>query len=107
VTTLLPAQHEISKVGGPGREFEVNGVNYAPSSSPPSDAGSWRIEVSPQTDSSDHLFLHVLYAADASVSSMPDVELVESENVVGAQIGGHVVMFTRSGIAIDSATYEY
>ncbi|MBD3347915.1 MAG: hypothetical protein GF400_01815 [Candidatus Eisenbacteria bacterium] len=105
--TLLPAEHSIDTVGGPGREFEVNGVNYPPNGGAPEDAGSWRIEVTPENDGREHLFLHVLYVADASVSSMPETKLVESEDVVGVEVNGRVVMFTRTGIAIDSASYDY
>ncbi len=107
IKTLLPTPFEIVKVGGSGHQFEVNGVNYPPSGDVPSDAGAWRIEVSPSTSSAENLFLHVLYVAGASVTSMPDVSLVESDEVVGAEIDGHVVLFSRSGIAVDSTTYEY
>lgn len=105
--TLLPNPFDIVTVGGPGHEFEVEGVNYTPTQTATDDAGSWRIEVSPQVDRTEHLFLHVLYVGDASESAMPECKLVESDDVVGAEIDGHVVLFRKGGIAVDSATYEY
>lgn len=107
VKTLLPDPFQIATVGGAGHEYEVNGVNYPPTNSAPSDAGAWRIEVSPQVDSAEDLFLHVFYVTGSGTTSMPDVSLVESDEVVGAEIDGHVVLFSKSGIAVDSATYEY
>ena len=107
VRTLLPDPHTTSKVGGPGHEFEVNGVNYPPSGTPVADAGSWRLEVSPGTPSAEDYFLHVLYVADAGVGSMPEASLVEAGDMVGVEVGGHVVLFSRTGIAVDSVTYEF
>jgi hypothetical protein len=106
VKTLLPDPHQTVTVGGSGHQFDVNGVNYAPSSSV-EDAGAWRIEVSPQVNANDHLFLHVLYVGDASESAMPTCTLIDSDEIIGAEIDGHVVLFSRGGIAVDSATYEY
>ncbi|MFH1502395.1 MAG: heparinase II/III family protein [Candidatus Eisenbacteria bacterium] len=107
VKTLLPDPFQITTVGGSGHQYDVNGVNYTPTESAPYDAGAWRIEVSPQVDKAEHLFLHVLYVGDASESAMPECRLVESDDVVGAEIDGHVVLFSKIGVAVDSATYEY
>jgi hypothetical protein len=107
VRTLLPESLATTKVGGPGHEFEVNGVNYPPSTTAPEDAGSWRVEVSPTQGSEEDLFLHVLYVGDASEQSMPEVILIQTENVVGAQVGDDVVLFSLTGGTVNSVTYEY
>jgi len=107
VKPLLPDPYELVKVGGPGREFEVDGTNYPPSVTPGDDAGQWRIEVSPATDANEHLFLHVLYVADASATSMPDVALIDDGEMIGADIGGHVVLFSKTGETVPGATYEW
>ncbi len=107
VKTLLPAGVAITKVGGSGHEFEVNGVNYAPSGTAPEGAGSWRVEVSPTQSSEEDLFLHVLYVGDASEQSMPEVSLVLTDNAVGAQVGEDLVLFSLTGGAVNSVTYEY
>jgi len=107
VKSLLPAPRTITKVGGTGHQFDVNGVNYPPSQSWTADMGAWRIEVSPGSSATEHLFLHVLHATSSSVTSMPAVSLVEGEDMVGVEVGSHVVMFSRTGATIDSETYEY
>ena len=62
--TLLPAQAEAAAVGGPGREFVVDGKNYPPSKGKTDPrAGAWRIEVRPAVAATDDLFLHVLEAS--------------------------------------------
>jgi hypothetical protein len=107
IRTVLPSPSTITKVGGPGHEFEVNGVNYPPNGTPEEDAGSWRIEVSPTSQATEHFFLHVLYACDAGVTSMPEVSLIDAGEMVGVDVGGRVVVFSKTGVEIDSVEYEF
>jgi len=107
VKTLMPTPFEITKVGGPGHEFDVRGVNYPPSGGADYDHGAWRVEVKPTTSAQEHLFLHVMYVTSSSTSSMPDVDLIDTDDVIGAEVGGHVVVFSKTGQSIDSVTYEY
>ena len=97
----------MSKVGGPGHEFDVNGTNYPPSQSWTRDMGAWRVEVSPSVAAQEDLFLHVLYVTASSTSSMPAVSLVEADEMIGVEVEGNVVLFNRSADAFDSVTYEY
>jgi len=110
VRTLLPANHVTTKVGGPGREFEVDGANYPPSSGPPSDAGAWRIEVSPESELATDYFLHVLYVTDAVTGSMPEVSLIESEATVGVDLVRDglrkTVTFTKTVGNFEGASFE-
>ncbi|MFD6415700.1 heparinase II/III family protein [Streptomyces sp. NPDC060194] len=67
--TLWPVDPRVTAVGGPGREFEVDGRNY-PNEIPANsstDPGAWRVEVSPAVQGTQTEFLHVLqpHAADA------------------------------------------
>jgi hypothetical protein len=107
VKSLLPSPRTITKVGGTGHQFDVNGVNYPPAQSLTPDMGAWRIEVSPGASAQEHLFLHVLYACGSNVNAMPVVHLIEGEEMVGVEVGTHVVMFSRTGATIDSETYQY
>lgn len=107
VKSLLPAARQITKVGGPGHEFDVNGANYPPAQSWTRDMGAWRVEVSPTTGAQEDLFLHVLYVGSSSVSAMPAVSLVEADEMVGVEVAGSVILFNRSANAVDSVTYEY
>jgi len=94
--TLLPKQAIIRKMGGKGHQFEVNGENYDMY-----DAwyqrldqnfferiglGLWRMEVEPVVRQRDDLFLHVLWATDASSAEMLPTDLVEEGDRVGARI---------------------
>jgi len=107
VKSLLPNPRAIAKVGGPGRQFEVNGTNYPPSQTITADMGAWRLEVSPSVNAQEHIFLHVLYACGTNVSAMPEVMLVEGEEMVGVEVAGRVVLFSRTGAIIDSETYQF
>jgi len=97
---LLPADAQISKVGGPGREFEVEGKNYdatpaqdtwrAPggkistdSQKGPQEPGAWRIEISPAAPAEDDVFLNVLYPTDASGPALPATAPLAGEGYRG------------------------
>jgi hypothetical protein len=107
VKSLLPAPRAIAKVGGAGHQFDVNGTNYPPSQTVTPDMGAWRIEVSPSVNAEEHLFLHVLYVCGSDVTAMPETNLVEGDEMVGVEVAGHVVMFSRTGATVDAETYHY
>ncbi len=107
VKTMLPLSVSIDRVGGSGNQFNVNGTNYAPSGDIPDDAGAWRIEVSPTSPQAETLFLHVVYICDSGVQSMPETRLIDTDDVVGVQVGDDVVLFSGSGASIESLDYMY
>jgi len=109
--TLLPksGNRVIDKVGGPGKEFWVEGQNYpvAPNGLSP-EAGAWRIELSPVAPAVEDRFLNVMQVADAARAGKPGPEplpvtLINEVDVVGVAIASSVVLFSRSGDAIDQA----
>lgn len=106
VTTVLPAGAGIEKIGGPGREFEVNGVNYPPSGGATWDAGAWRVEVTPTEAADEHIFLHVLQVMDAGAQPVADVTLVEGEEMLGVSVDGETVLFRTSAEPVESETYQ-
>jgi hypothetical protein len=106
VTSLLPPAASIGKVGGSGHEFDVNGTNYPPSGGWEKEMGAWRVEITPQTGATEHVFLTVLQVGAASAQP-DDVTLVQGEEMLGARIGSNVVMFSASGASVESETYEY
>jgi hypothetical protein len=110
--TLLPksGNRTISKIGGPGKQFWVEGQNYPVSANDISrEAGAWRIELEPVTSVAEDRFLNVMQVADASRGPGvpgPDplsVALIDETDVVGAAIATSVVLFSRSGELIDAA----
>lgn len=87
VWTLLPQNAKTKTVGGPGKEYWVDGKNYPPEKSDP-EAGAWRVEVKPTQLNDYHLFLHVLHTTDTgSRSILPKVTLKSiSEDSVTVEI---------------------
>jgi len=121
VWTLLPKEAKTETVGGPGKEFWVDGKNYPPDGRD-GGAGAWRVEVKPENDAETELFLHVLYASDADKEcKLPNVSLksVDKTNVVveisgendkalltfGAegQTGGHITIIQNGKKVISEA----
>jgi hypothetical protein len=93
LSMLEPQGAKATLVGGPGREFEVNGKNYPPPQkkrpkTPPNYLGSWRIEVQPPTPAERDLFLNVLMPVDKGETSVPAVTRMETENMLGGFIKG-------------------
>jgi hypothetical protein len=76
VWSLLPENAAASAVGGPGKEYWVDGRNYPPDRERDPEAGAWRVEVRPKGDRAGHVFLHVLIASDERLSApLPRVRL--------------------------------
>ncbi|HEV7330899.1 MAG TPA: heparin/heparin-sulfate lyase HepB [Flavisolibacter sp.] len=105
-TTLLPSLNNVSivKVGGPNREFEVNGTNYVQevrNKANSEEAGAWRIEVSPKTAESTHHFLNVLQVSDSKKETQPLIpHMVETQRQVGVLIGDRMIFFGKEEPAL-------
>ena len=95
--TLWPSQPRIEVIGGPGREFWVDGKNHPPKGKD-SEQGAWRIEVT-QDGTTRYEFLHALRATSSSVAEMDHVKvsLEESTFTVGFWESGRwvEVVFSR------------
>lgn len=93
--TLLPADAVIEKVGGPGKEFLVDGVNYPIDQGPsqyiiergdnigqakykevPELMGRWRMEVRPGNSRTEDVFLHIIQVGDQTLAAMSPAEAV-------------------------------
>ncbi len=87
--TLLPADASIEIIGGPGKEFIADGVNYPIDAGPsaerirnefpvgkrtyaevPELMGRWRVEVRPGTASREDVFLHLIEVGAAGLAEM-------------------------------------
>ncbi|MFW6437722.1 MAG: heparinase II/III domain-containing protein, partial [Armatimonadota bacterium] len=111
--TLLPEDARLEPVGGPGREFLVEGVNYSLTGGPaawvdeagarvetleyeevPELMGRWRVEVTPGAPRTDDAFLHLIQVGDQSLTDMSDAE-------VGTDADGYVTLtFDASGRSV-------
>jgi hypothetical protein len=109
--TLLPQNPVITKVGGTGQEFTVQGTNYPISSDSASAAapyaGKYRAEISPSVQNKFDNFLHVMQAADSGTASMAESQLLESSNTFGARIGDKVAVFSKTGAQLSQAQYSF
>jgi len=105
VDTLLPADHTVTVVGGPGYEYfnSFNGRNYPPAhpsaAAEARESGRWRIEVAPNRAERDDEFLHAFQIAGPKVKRPVEVRRLSdtSGRIPGVQFSGasenHVVLF--------------
>jgi hypothetical protein len=99
--TLLPAadNREIMTVGGPGREFWLDGRNYPQSYDKPKDhdPGAWRVEVSPKEPAATDLFLNVMQVLDAKGGPEPlAARVLDRGEMVGAALADRAVFFSKT-----------
>ena len=91
---LLPetGNQKIEKIGGPGKEYWVDGKNWG--SVTQEDAGCWRIELSPVKASLSDNFLNVIQVMDASPAQNPIVvnkSMATKGNYVAVEIADRIV----------------
>ncbi len=97
-TTLLPYNAQLSKVGGPGHEYDVNGVNQP--AMPPTDwqdTGEWRLEVTPGEANQQDYFLNVIQVSDNDDTIVPlEIKLLRDDgDYVGVQIKDRAVFLRK------------
>ena len=94
---LLP-EADVTKVGGPGKEFWVFGKNYPNAATtrpdPCNERGAWRVEVTPKNAGKEDCFLNVMQVMDNSAAPLP-VRKIEGDKVTGALIADRAVLFAR------------
>jgi hypothetical protein len=104
-TVLLPTSPRVEKIGGPGREFEVDGRNYPldRKMTGPHTPGAWRTEVSVAGGNGPvRRFLTLLVPADADAPQ--EVEATVEESAAGWVVrqGDLAVALVRPGASITS-----
>jgi len=82
--TIYPSSLQMVAIGGPGREFEVDGQNF-PTSKKDAEAGNWRVEVSPAEFAKRDYFLHVLRTAGTTPVT-PHAEPLQGDDRLGVRI---------------------
>jgi hypothetical protein len=99
IRTLLPDSSRITRIGGTGYEYWVNGVNYPPAVAADTGfytPGSWRIEVSPSRITDSVIFLHTIQMGDTINRSMPGGSLLRSPNSVGTDWNDSLYFFSAT-----------
>jgi heparin/heparan-sulfate lyase len=108
-TVLMPAADNlrIDKVGGPGKEFWVDGRNYPNETTPPDpEKGTWRVEVSPRQPAAVDLFLNVIEVGDGAAAGARELAIarIASDDVIGLKVADRVVLFPsradRTGLPV-------
>jgi len=102
--TLLPVAHTITKVGGEGFEYYVNGKNYnaAPQNEAADESGNWRIELSPEAANTEDYFLNVLTVSEAGNIKYDSAELLETDELYGLKINNKLCFFGKESEKIAS-----
>lgn len=101
LNSFMDSQNNISikAVGGVGYESYVDGKDYPPASvpaSPRTEKGSYRIEVSPVSNSAADTFLNVMCVSDKRVTAMPEVVKVSGSSMMGVRVLNKIVMFSNN-----------
>jgi heparin/heparan-sulfate lyase len=106
-TTLLPLSNNLSitKIGGLGNEFTVNGQNYPQqiiAANNSWDSAVWRIEVSPKTPAETDYFLNVMQVMDYNGNIKPlSCKAIKTPKLTGAVLGDRMVLFSKDGQIIN------
>lgn len=107
--TLIPSpgKTEIALVGGEGKEWTVNGVNYPTSKIPTgiqADAGNWRIEVSPSLAAQEDRFLNAMYVCDAD-RELPELPMYREYGSLytGVTVMDNMVIFSNTRDNIENS----
>ena len=108
---LLPKEAELTKIGGKGKEFTINGENYPlchdydPACA--LEAGAWRLENSPKHGNNTDYMLTVLLAGDIEENgAAARVETVETETHFGAAVYNTLCLFDRNAMRCEKATFD-
>lgn len=97
VKTLLPEEPVIELVGGEGYEFYVDGKNYdATPNHNGSEAGKWRVEISPSVKVTDDMFLNAMYVTDYD-RNLPELPMIKEDqgNYIGVTVKDRTVLFSK------------
>lgn len=105
MSVLFPSKSTIEVVGGPGREFWVDGQNYDDNGklNPRSDSifelGSWRLEVSPvDKNAEDYFLVHLHVGSDTAPKVSPSSKNGELGLIMNTPAGTTTVHFLKNGI---------
>jgi hypothetical protein len=88
--TLLPAKAKLTKVGGPGHEFDYHGSNRPPKRDklpPEMQLGAWRLDVEPTDGAKECTYLHVLFPADTKTDNMPACSVDTRDGELSVRVG--------------------
>jgi hypothetical protein len=106
--TLLPAKHRITVHTGPGKEFlhldsrgrqrTIPEARYRPGKAKPEwRMGQSRMDVEPEGDAPECVYLHVLYPTDTGTEKMPDCSVEKNGDDLKVKVGELSYTFRPAG----------
>jgi hypothetical protein len=95
--TLEPEDAVIKTVGGPGKEYWVNGRNYYTEKAGDAEGGAWRTEVTASAPRKSVDFLHAVQVFAADPVTFQPAIAVKGEGISGAQFRGWTVVIEMPG----------
>ncbi len=96
---LYPENPKIEKVGGIGKTWYVEGINFVPDAvaEDSTEHGWGRIEVMPSKESNLDYYLNAIYVHDTQNNTeLQKAELIDCESFMGARLLNKVVMFPKA-----------
>jgi hypothetical protein len=91
--TLLPEKTILTKIGGPGKQFWSGDRNWPlPVTNRERNfnqseigelLGQWRMEITPENNNKEDVFLHLIQVGDQSLAAMTESRLIKSGDMTG------------------------
>lgn len=104
--TLLPRSPRLEVTGGPGRQFEVNGVDHPTAKGGDAEGGAWRVEVTAAGGGASVEFLHVLLVYPAQPGAMARVDAIDAGAAVGVELLDRTVVLAPPGQTLPAMEYS-
>ncbi len=98
---IQPQEFAVDVIGGKGREFEVNGINYPVQKSihgGVEKAGAWRVELTQKTPAKAVNFLNVLVPTEKKTKKPPMIERISN----GVRIENWSVVFENDRLNVET-----
>ncbi len=100
---LAPSDYKIEPIGGEGKQWYVNGVNYVPLASyvpalhdNPFAYGWGRIEIYPEEKRIDDYFLNAMYLSDTTeTAQVKEAIKIETDDVLGGVLLSKAAIFAK------------
>ena len=113
IDTLLPRKANYYRMGGvKERNIDIFGnlrtsaleVSGDPGSVSNILKGMWRVQVEPQVNNLENVYLHVMQAVDAKVETPESTLLIESPDLIGTTVANNLALFSAIEKEITSAS---
>lgn len=105
--TILPENPQLTAVGGKGKEYTVEGINFPNGDyvGAQTEGAAWRTEISPGEENETDTFLNAMYVTDADNAAVPpEICALKTEKMMGVRIRDRIIMFSENLHRIDTVS---